>query len=99
MHSTPFDHLPLKNPGNPELASVARFLLWIIRGQKRVLATGTVFGVVNLLSLAILPRIFKKLGPSYVIGRWYPSFHWHHAPSSRDFELDVVRNPIATINK
>ena len=57
MHSTPFDHLPLKNPGNPELASVARFLLWIIRGQKRVLATGTFFGVVNLLSLAILPGV------------------------------------------
>ena len=57
MHSTPFDHLPLKNPGNPELASVARFLLWIIRGQKRVLATGTFFGVANLLSLAILPGV------------------------------------------
>lgn len=57
MHSTPFDHLPLKNPGTPELGSVARFLFWIIRGQKRVLATGTFFGVANLLSLAILPGV------------------------------------------
>ncbi|MEI7641829.1 MAG: ABC transporter ATP-binding protein [Streptomycetaceae bacterium] len=57
MHSTPFDHLPLKNPGKPELTSVANFLFWIIRGQKRVLATGTFFGVSNLLSLAILPGV------------------------------------------
>lgn len=60
MPISPFDHLPLLNPGTPDIRSVPRFLFWIAKGQRRVLATGTFFGVINLLSVAVMPGVLGR---------------------------------------
>ncbi len=60
MPISPFDHLPLLDPGTPDLRSVPRFLFWIAKGQRRVLATGTFFGVLNLLAVAVMPGILGR---------------------------------------
>jgi ABC-type multidrug transport system fused ATPase/permease subunit len=48
-------HLPYEDPGLPDLRSPARLLLWVGRQQKRTLAAGISFGVVWMLSQALLP--------------------------------------------
>ncbi len=47
--------LPLSDPGVPETRSPGRFLLWCARSQARVLATGSTFGVVWMVSQAMIP--------------------------------------------
>ncbi len=47
--------LPLADPGVPETRSPWRFLLWLARGQARVLALGSVFGVIWMVSQALIP--------------------------------------------
>jgi len=55
MSRSPFDHVPVEDPGTPNLQSVPRFLLWVGLKQKRIIATGVFFGVINLLCVAIMP--------------------------------------------
>jgi ABC-type multidrug transport system fused ATPase/permease subunit len=47
--------LPLPDPGTPETRSPGRFVLWCARKQTRVLATGGFFGIVWMVSQAMIP--------------------------------------------
>lgn len=47
--------LPLADPGVPDTRSPGRFLLWCARGQRRTLLTGSVFGVIWMVSQAMIP--------------------------------------------
>lgn len=47
--------LPFSDPGRPDTRSATRFLLWIGRQQLGTLALGMAFGVVWMLSQALLP--------------------------------------------
>src|SRR5579863_1807131 len=47
--------LPLSDPGTPETRSPGRFVLWCGRKQARVLATGGFFGIVWMVSQAMIP--------------------------------------------
>ena len=60
MSRTPFDHVPVIDPGIPNLASVPRFLLWVGLKQRRIIATGVFFGVINLLCVAIMPGVLGR---------------------------------------
>ena len=57
MPRTPFDHLPVIDPGAPDLRSTPRFLLWVGWKQRRIIATGTFFGILNLLCVAVMPGV------------------------------------------
>lgn len=57
MPRTPFDHLPVLDPGTPDLRSTPRFLFWVGWNQRRIIATGTFFGILNLLCVAIMPGV------------------------------------------
>ncbi|HEX4929231.1 MAG TPA: ABC transporter ATP-binding protein, partial [Gaiellaceae bacterium] len=52
--------LPFSDPGTPDTRSASRFLLWIGRQQLGTLVLGMTFGVIWMLSQALLP---------YVLGR------------------------------
>jgi ABC-type multidrug transport system fused ATPase/permease subunit len=52
---TPFSHLPLLDPGIPPLTSVPKLMWWIAMGMKRLLTTGTLFGIVGIGSMAAMP--------------------------------------------
>ena len=60
MYRTPFDHLPEIDPGKPDVRSVPRFLWWIGVNQKRIVLTGTFFGIINLLCVAIMPGVLGR---------------------------------------
>ena len=60
MSRSPFDHVPVEDPGTPNLQSVPRFLLWVGLKQKRIIATGVFFGVINLLCVAIMPGVLGR---------------------------------------
>jgi ABC-type multidrug transport system fused ATPase/permease subunit len=47
--------LPLADPGVPDTRSPGRFLLWCARGQVRTLVTGSMFGIVWMVSQAAIP--------------------------------------------
>ncbi|GAA2595639.1 ABC transporter ATP-binding protein [Dactylosporangium fulvum] len=47
--------LPLPEPGEPDSRSAARYLLWIARHQLRLIAGGLLFGIVWMLSQALVP--------------------------------------------
>ena len=48
-------HLPLADPGTPDLRSPDRYLLWVARGQWRVLARGVAWGVAWMGVQALVP--------------------------------------------
>jgi ABC-type multidrug transport system fused ATPase/permease subunit len=52
---TPFSHLPLTDPGTPPLTSVPKLMWWLAMGMKRLLTTGTLFGIVGIGSMAAMP--------------------------------------------
>ena len=54
------NQLPYADPGVPDLRSPTRFLLWVARGQWRTLAGGVVFGVVWMVSQALVPAAVGK---------------------------------------
>jgi len=60
MSSTPFDHIPVADPGQPDLTSVPRFLWWIGKKQRRIVLTGTFFGIINLLCVAVMPGVLGR---------------------------------------
>lgn len=47
--------LPLADPGVPDTRSPGRFLLWCVRGQLPTLVTGSLFGIVWMVSQAAIP--------------------------------------------
>ena len=60
MTRTPFDHIPEIDPGTPDLRTVPRFLWWIGFQQRRIVLTGTFFGIINLLCVAIMPGVLGR---------------------------------------
>ena len=57
MPRTPFDHLPVIDPGLPNLTSTRRFIFWVGWRQRRIILIGAFFGILNLLCVAIMPGI------------------------------------------
>lgn len=57
MSPTPFDHIPVSDPGMPDLRSTRNFIFWIGIKQRRIILTGTFFGILNLLCVALMPGI------------------------------------------
>ena len=47
--------LPYPDPGTPDLRTPVRFLSWVARGQWRTLASGVFFGVIWMVSQALIP--------------------------------------------
>lgn len=60
MPTSPFDHIPVRDPGTPDLTTVPRFLWWIGKKQRRIVLTGTFFGIINLLCVAIMPGVLGR---------------------------------------
>ena len=60
MSISPFDHLPVADPGRPVLTSVPRFLWWIGKKQRRIVLSGTFFGIINLLCVAVMPGVLGR---------------------------------------
>lgn len=52
--------LPLPDPGTPDVRSPGRYLLWVAAQQKATIAGGTAFGVVWMVSQAVMPAIIGK---------------------------------------
>ena len=52
--------LPLPDPGTPDTRSTARFFLWLVNGQRRTLAVGAAFGVLWMLSQAVMPLVVGR---------------------------------------
>jgi ABC-type multidrug transport system fused ATPase/permease subunit len=52
--------LPLDDPGTPEMRSPTRFLLWVARGELGGLATGVLYGVAWMGTLAVLPALVGR---------------------------------------
>src|SRR3954452_17800216 len=52
--------LPLPDPGTPDARSTARFFLWLVKGQRRTLAVGAGFGVLWMLSQAVMPLVVGR---------------------------------------
>jgi len=60
--------LPYDDPGTPVLTSPIRFLGWVGRGQWRTLAVGVVFGIVWMVSQALLPATMSRAIDEGIIG-------------------------------
>src|SRR6478735_5788387 len=52
--------LPFTDPGNPDTRSPLRFLLWVARLQWKTLLGGVFFGVVWMVSQALMPAAIGK---------------------------------------
>lgn len=52
---TPFSHLPLTDPGNPTLTTAPKLMWWLAMQMKRLLFTGTFFGIIGIGSMAAMP--------------------------------------------
>ena len=52
--------LPYADPGTPDLRSPSRLLWWVARGQWRTLLCGICFGVVWMVSQALLPLAVSR---------------------------------------
>ena len=76
MPRTPFDHLPVIDPGIPDLRSTRRFLLWVGWRQRRIIATGTFFGIINLLCVAIMPGVLGHGIQSIADGKNDSLYRW-----------------------
>lgn len=76
MPRTPFDHLPVIDPGSPDLRSTRQFLLWVGWRQRRIIATGTFFGIINLLCVAIMPGVLGHGIQSIAEGKNDSLYRW-----------------------
>lgn len=52
--------MPLADPGRPDLRSPARFLLWLAKGQWRLLGIGMLCGVLWMPAQALIPAALGK---------------------------------------
>jgi hypothetical protein len=50
----PYRELPVAHPGEPDTRSPLRYLIWIARHQKGLLALNAVFGIGWMVSQALL---------------------------------------------
>jgi len=61
--------LPFADPGTPDLRSPLRFLLRIVRLQRWTVLGGMVFGVVWMLSQALVPYVLGRVVDDGIAGR------------------------------
>lgn len=67
--------IPLADPGNPDLRSPVRFLIWIARGQRRTVIGGAFFGAVWMGTQGVIPAalgqavdaIIRRSGPGLIL--------------------------------
>ena len=52
--------LPLPDPGDPDTRSPVRFIGWLAKGQRTTLLTGAAFGVLWMMSQAIMPLFIGR---------------------------------------
>ncbi len=52
--------LPLTDPGTPDHRSPGRYLWWLMKGQWHTLALGMLFGVVWMVSQAVMPAVIGR---------------------------------------
>ncbi len=57
---TPIDHVPFSDPGDPSLSSIPAFLWWMGKNQWWIIISGTFFGVISFVSLAIMPKFLGQ---------------------------------------
>ncbi|MEI9907530.1 MAG: ABC transporter ATP-binding protein [Actinomycetota bacterium] len=57
---TPFDHVPFRDPGIPSTTTAWGLLYWIARNQLRIIATGSVYGILGTICLAVLPGLLGR---------------------------------------
>lgn len=57
---TPFDHVPFRDPGVPEATNARQLLFWIGRNQFRIILTGSFFGVIGTICLALIPGLLGR---------------------------------------
>ncbi len=57
---SPFDHIPFTDPGIPTISSPFALLWWMGVNQRRIILSGTVFGIISTLSLAVMPGFLGK---------------------------------------
>lgn len=53
-------HLPLDHPGTADHRSPGWFLWWLFKGQWRTMAAGVFFGVVWMVSQAVMPAVIGR---------------------------------------
>jgi ABC-type multidrug transport system fused ATPase/permease subunit len=53
-------HLPLADPGTPDLRSPGRYLWWIAKGQMPTIIGGVTFGTIWMVGQAVMPAIIGK---------------------------------------
>lgn len=76
MSPTPFDHIPVTDPGTPDLRSTRKFIFWIGRKQRRIILTGTFFGIINLLCVALMPGVLGRGIQAIADNSDHDLFHW-----------------------
>ncbi len=68
-------HIPLADPGDPDLRSPLRFLVWIARGQRRTVIGGAFFGALWMGTQGVIPAalgqavnaIIQRNGPALLL--------------------------------
>ena len=69
--------LPFDDPGTPDTRSPTRFLLWVGRQQLGTLALGMTFGIVWMLSQALLPWVLgRAIDGGIATGDWHSLLAW-----------------------
>ena len=69
--------LPFDDPGRPDTRSPTRFLLWVGRQQLGTLALGMTFGIVWMLSQALLPwALGRAIDDGIATGDWRALLGW-----------------------
>lgn len=61
--------LPVPDPGEPDVRSATRYLLWLVRGQLSTILGGMVFGVIWMVSQALMPAVIGRTIDAGVIHR------------------------------
>lgn len=60
--------LPFDDPGTPPVTTARAFLWWVARGQSTTLAAGMVFGVVWMVSQALVPATISRAIDEGIVG-------------------------------
>ena len=60
--------LPFDDPGTPPVTTARAFLWWVARGQWTTLAAGMVFGVVWMVSQALVPATISRAIDEGIVG-------------------------------
>jgi ABC-type multidrug transport system fused ATPase/permease subunit len=69
--------LPFDDPGSPDMRSPTRFLIWVGRQQLGTLALGMTFGIVWMLSQALLPWVLgRAIDEGIATGDWRSLLAW-----------------------